>query len=155
MELEAMFSLANLVALSGWVALLATPLAPRLSQIYAGQIVPAALALLYAGLVLAFWSSAKGGFGNLAAVTDLFATPQVLLAGWVHYLAFDLLVGAWQVRSARAGGIGFLPLLPCLALTFLFGPIGLLLFLGVRAAHRLASTGAAKPTLSNSETIHV
>ena len=138
MELETLFSLASALALSGWVALLATPLLPRLSQIYAGIMLPAVLATLYAGLVLAFWSSGCGGFGSLAAVTELFATPQLLLAGWVHYLAFDLLVGAWQVRQARAEGIGFLVLLPCLALTFLFGPGGLLMFLGLRAANRLA-----------------
>ena len=144
MELETLFSLASALALSGWVALLATPLLPRLSQIYAGIIVPAALATLYAGLVLAFWSSGRGGFGSLAAVAELFATPQVLLAGWVHYLAFDLLVGAWQVRQARAEGIGFLVLLPCLALTFFFGPIGLLLFFGLRAANRLAPRKAAQ-----------
>ena len=52
----------------------------------------------------------------------------VLLAGWVHYLAFDLLVGAWIVRTARAEGIPHWAVMPCLILTFLFGPAGLLAF---------------------------
>ena len=61
---------------------------------------------------------------------------MVALAGWVHYLAFDLLVGAWEARTARREALPHPVLLPCLALTFLFGPLGLLLFLSVRIARR-------------------
>ena len=56
----------------------------------------------------------------------------------MHYLAFDLLLGAWQVRTARREGIAHLALLPCLLATFLFGPAGYLLFQSLRAAHRMA-----------------
>ena len=69
----------------------------------------------------------------------LFTSPEIALAGWVHYLAFDLLVGAWEVRTARREAIPHLLVLPCLVLTFLFGPAGFLLFLGIRAARRLAT----------------
>ena len=64
----------------------------------------------------------------------LFTSPEIALAGWVHYLAFDLFVGAWEVRTARREAIPHLLVLPCLVLTFLFGPVGFLLFLGLRAA---------------------
>jgi len=60
----------------------------------------------------------------------------------VHYLAFDLLLGAWQLHTARREGIPHLHLLPCLLATFLFGPAGYLLFQGLRAAHR---SGARPP----------
>ena len=33
------------------------------------------------------------------------ANPWLLLAGWIHYLAFDLLVGSWEARDARERGI--------------------------------------------------
>ena len=56
------------------------------------------------------------------------------LAGWTHYLAFDLFIGAWEVRTARAERIPFLAVVPCLALTFLFGPAGYLAFSALRAA---------------------
>ena len=72
----------------------------------------------------------------------LFTMPEIALAGWIHYLAFDLLVGAWEVRTARREGIAFLLVLPCLALTFLFGPAGFLAFSALRAA-RLAQRGVA------------
>jgi hypothetical protein len=62
----------------------------------------------------------------------------LLLAGWLHYLAFDLFVGAWEVRTARAAAIPFLLVVPCLGLTFLFGPAGLLAFLVLAASFRAA-----------------
>ena len=65
-------------------------------------------------------------------VAHLFQTPHLLLAGWIHYLAFDLFIGAWEVRDARRLGITHILVIPCLALTFLFGPAGLLLYFVLR-----------------------
>jgi hypothetical protein len=50
----------------------------------------------------------------------------------VHYLAFDLFVGSWEVRDSRVHGIPHWFVLPCLFLTFMFGPAGWLLYLTVR-----------------------
>lgn len=127
MSPESLFQIANPLALAGWIALAAAPLAPRLAQGLALAI-PLALSLLYTGLVLAFWWQAPGGFSSLADVQALFTHPQIALAGWLHYLAFDLWIGAWAVRTARAEGMPHAFVLPCLALTFLFGPAGLLAF---------------------------
>ena len=81
-------------------------------------------------------SGADGGSGSLAEVSRLFENPYLLLAGWVHYLAFDLFIGAWEVRDARRLGIPHLLVVPCLGLTFILGPVGLLLYLGLRAGLR-------------------
>jgi hypothetical protein len=97
------------------------------------------LAIAYSGIVLAYWSGAKGGFDSLPNVMLLFTQPEIALAGWIHYLAFDLLIGGWQVRTARAERIPFLLVIPCLALTFLFGPAGYLAFSGLRAARAAMS----------------
>lgn len=129
---DALFQIANPLALAGWVALILSPLAPRAAQVAAGVVVPLILSVAYAALVLAFWSGAEGGFGSLAEVQLLFTDPAIALAGWVHYLAFDLFVGAWATRVAREEGIPHLLLLPCLALTFLFGPAGFLAFSALR-----------------------
>lgn len=125
---DQLFQLANPLAQLGWVALLAAPLAPRAAQALAAAAIPLLLSLAYAGLVLAFWWQAPGGFGSLAEVQTLFTHPQIALAGWLHYLAFDLFLGAWAVRTARAEGIPHWAVIPCLLLTFLFGPAGLLAF---------------------------
>lgn len=131
---DTLFQIANPLALVGWIALASSPLAPRAAQLVAGTVVPLVLSAGYTAVVLAFWSSADGGFDSLANVARLFESRWLLLAGWVHYLAFDLLVGAWVVRTARQEGIAHLLVLPCLAATFLFGPAGYLLFQGLRAS---------------------
>ncbi|NJM34434.1 MAG: DUF4281 domain-containing protein [Rhodomicrobium sp.] len=135
---ETIFQIANLTALAGWIALLASPLIPTLADRIAGLAVPLLLAVAYVGLVLAFFGQADGGFDTLANVMRLFTTPEAVLAGWLHYLAFDLFIGAWEVRKARAESIAFLLVVPCLALTFMFGPAGLLAFMVIRAARAMS-----------------
>lgn len=125
---DQLFQLANPLALLGWFALLASPFAPRVAQAVSGAAIPLLLALAYAGLVLAFWWEAPGGFGSLPEVQALFTHPYIALAGWLHYLAFDLFLGAWEVRMARTDGIPHWAVIPCLVLTFLFGPAGFLAF---------------------------
>lgn len=129
-----LFAYSGPLAMLGWLALALSPLAPRAAQLVAGLAIPAILSVAYAGLILVHWADAPGGFSSLADVMALFTDPPVALAGWVHYLAFDLLIGAWITRTARAEGIPHLLILPCLVLTFLFGPAGFLAFLILRAA---------------------
>lgn len=134
MQPETIFQIANLTALVGWGVLLLSPFMPRISDRVAALAIPLLLSVAYAGLILAFWTSGEGGFGSLAEVSRLFQTPELLLAGWIHHLAFDLFVGAWIARTARTESVRFWLVVPCLALTFLFGPVGFLVFNAVRAA---------------------
>lgn len=129
MPLETIFSLANLTALLGWAVLLASPVLPRALRIVPRLVVPALLALAYLVLALTSFGGAEGGFSTLAGVATLFSTPEVLLAGWLHFLAFDLLVGAFIVEDRERTDLPFLLVVPCLALTFLAGPAGFLLYL--------------------------
>lgn len=128
MTIDQLFQIANLAAMAGWAALLASPFIPKIADRIAASAIPLILSVAYLGLVLAFWSGAEGGFDSLANVEKLFRTREIVLAGWLHYLAFDLFVGAWVARTARAEGIAFWYVVPCLLLTFLFGPVGFLLF---------------------------
>jgi hypothetical protein len=79
---------------------------------------------------------AAAAFAHWPVSARCFENHWLLLAGWVHYLAFDLFIGAWQVRDSKALGISHLLVLPCLVLTFLFGPVGLLLYFLIRVACR-------------------
>jgi len=139
-----LFQITGPLAMLGWLALALSPLAPRLADWVAALVIPALLSVAYTALILVHWSDAPGGFDSLANVMALFTDPAVALAGWVHYLAFDLFVGAWITRTARAEAILHLLILPCLVLTFLFGPAGLLAFLILRASLTLRArmTGA-------------
>jgi hypothetical protein len=134
---DTLFKICNLIAVTGWLVLLLSPVRPRWAQTYAGLLVPLLLSIAYTGLVMAFWSGAEGSFSTLPDVMKLFTKPEVALAGWIHYLAFDLFVGAWEVRTARRDGVPFVLVIPCLALTFMFGPAGLLVFSAIWAARRL------------------
>ncbi|GAB3634692.1 ABA4-like family protein [Hymenobacter arcticus] len=130
-----LFSLANPLALLGWALL---GLAPRWRVTKALVLSGAwslGLALAYAVLIATHYLNghgAEGGFGSLAGVAALFQDPWALLAGWVHYLCFDLFTGAWEVRDAQRRGVPHWALVPALLLTFLFGPVGLLVYFGVR-----------------------
>lgn len=142
MDIDTIFRFANLTALAGWAVLVASPLAPKWADGIAGIVIPLILSVGYTALILVYWAGADGGFDTLANVMALFDQPETALAGWVHFLAFDLFIGAWEVRVARDERIPHLLVLPCLALTFLFGPIGLLVFLGLRAARRATRSTA-------------
>jgi hypothetical protein len=133
------FKLAGLLAIAGWLGLLvalfvkaARPFAWTAAQL----IIPALLAAAYGVLLWNGWGAFAqgGGFGSIEEVRILFANDSALAAGWLHYLAFDLFVGAFIARDGAARGVPALLILPCLPLTFMFGPLGLLLYLILRLA---------------------
>src|ERR1700722_12518383 len=146
MTADALFRLCNSLALAGWVVLVVAGWSARASRVISslitGLLVPALLCGLYLVLILTHWGGHKGGFSSLSGVMLLFTDRWLVLAGWVHYLAFDLFIGSWQGREGRRNRVPFLAGLPCLVLTFLFGPIGLLLYLFLAG---LISRGKARP----------
>lgn len=135
MSLETVFSMASSTAMVGWLILALVPHRYRW-PVGAARLVALALAFGYTALIAAFFARAEGGFGSLSEVAQLFAEPGALLAGWVHYLAFDLLIGSWERDEAVRIGLGPLMLIPCLFLTLMFGPAGWLCFLGLRRFHQ-------------------
>ena len=132
MSPETLFSICSTLVVPGWLLLVFAPRWKWSARIIAGVIIPLLLGLVYLYLVITHFGEPGGGFGSLAQVSQLFQNPYKLLAGWVHYLAFDLFVGSWEVRDSQRLGIHHLLVVPCLALTFLLGPIGLLLYFALR-----------------------
>lgn len=132
MDAERLFQIAGAVTMPGWLLLVLLPGWKWSARLISGAVIPALLGVLYVGLFAMHGPGAKGGFGSLEEVGQLFSNPFLLLAGWIHYLAFDLFVGAWEVRDARQHGVPHLLVVPCLVLTLMLGPTGLLLYLVVR-----------------------
>jgi hypothetical protein len=131
-----LFDIANLFAITGWLALSISlfikPFRNRF-QIYSGLWVPFGMGVIYATLFyLAKDTDIHGGFSSLQDVRALFSNDHLLLAGWVHYLAFDLFVGTWIAKDSQEKLLNPLMILPLLGLTFMFGPIGLLVYLLLR-----------------------
>src|SRR5947209_11483997 len=113
--LERIFALAGMLVMPCWILLAVAPRWPW-TQRLATFIVPLLIAALYVWLLVAHPMPKGGGFGSLAQVTVLFSSPHALLAGWIHYLAFDLFTGAWEARDAVRLGISRWLVLPCLGL---------------------------------------
>ena len=140
MSPEQLFTIANAIAALGWLMLAILPRQRWVTESVTGKAVPALFALLYILIIVTVFGSAEGSFATLDGVASLFTNRWLLLAGWVHYLAFDLLIGTWEARDARDRGVPHLLLIPCLFLTFMFGPAGWLLYMGLRTLRPRAST---------------
>ena len=130
MNPETIFSACGALAMAGWLGLAVLPRWHVTRDWLAPVVVPLLIGVVYATLMLTYIDRAPegGGFGSLAAVATLFTVPELLLAGWIHYLAFDLFVGAWIVADAQRNGVPHLLILPSLVATFMAGPAGLLLY---------------------------
>lgn len=136
MTADLLFQITSAAALAGWIILAAGVALdkPILRDTVAGRVWPFAFSVLYTLLIGAFFFKAEGGFDSLANVQKLFASPWVALAGWVHYLAFDLFIGAVIARNIMQLHISRLFLIILLPLTFIFGPIGYAAFAIIRTA---------------------
>ena len=127
------FSFVNITVLPAWLMLIFLPRS-NWTRIVAAYAVPAALGIVYVTLLLTNDWPQGAGFSSITQVERLFSSQWLLLAGWVHYLAFDLFIGAWEVRDAWRLNIPHVLVVPCLILTFLLGPAGLLAYFIVRLA---------------------
>ncbi len=135
MTATGLFSAFNMLALAGWIILGAGIALKRcwLRDALAGTYIPVFMSAFYAILIMLFFSGAEGGFDTLENVQKLFTSPWAALAGWIHYLAFDLFMGSRIARGMEEQGLPRWPLMIILPLTFLFGPIGYLVFEIVKA----------------------
>lgn len=130
MTADALFRILNLTALLAWLPLVFLP-RQRWATTVVPIAVPALLAVVYIALLIVSLPGSDGGLSSPAGVRALFDNPHGLLAGWTHYLAFDLFIGGWEVRDAHQRGIRHVLVVPALVLTFLVGPVGLLLYLAI------------------------
>ena len=132
MNPESIFQLCNTIALGGWIILLFLPFWLKSDKFILGIIITL-FCIVYTWLVLTnFEISDFSKFGSLGGVMELFSRKEIVVAGWVHYLAFDLLAGLFIKRNAIRYGISHWILIPVLLLTFMLGPLGLLLYLIIR-----------------------
>jgi hypothetical protein len=140
-NLERIFSLCSLLALAGWIALLVAPLA-RIPLIRAARLASGVLALAYFIQLFTITQPVQGGsFSTLAGVSALFTMPGNVMLGWTHYLAFDLFTGAWEVEDAGKIGLPHWVMIVPLLLTFMLGPVGLLIYAIIRTLHLWRTRG--------------
>lgn len=134
---DTMYLLLNFGVLPFWALLIFAPVLKITDTLVHSVAMPLLLGVTYAWLLAtALWGPVEApdgaGFATLDALLKLFSTKQALVAGWAHYIVFDLFVGAWIARDAQRVGLNHFALIPCLILTLLVGPIGLVTYLMVR-----------------------
>jgi hypothetical protein len=131
-SLSNLYKLVNVVAAIGWVILIFLPnwdLAD--SAIKYGIVVGLSVFYIYILFIRKDIENEvypKGNFTSLEGVINLFKNPRNLLAGWVHYLAYDLMLGIFIKTQANEIGMSHFLQIPCFILTFMLGPVGYLLF---------------------------
>lgn len=133
MTADQIFQICNSLAPLAWILLLFFPKWKWTRIIILQGIIPLILGIVYLSLIILFFGEGEGDFNSLNGVMKLFTNPWTVTAGWIHYLAFDLFVGTWELSNSQKLGIKHYLVVPALLLTFFFGPIGLLLYYLIRA----------------------
>ena len=144
MDWSSLFSFINALALAGWAVLLLAPRRWTVLGWVPRLVVPGLIAVLYVALMGAYVADAGGGFGSIAEVRTLFMSDPVLVAGWGHYLAFDLLIGSLLAERLDRAGVTRWLQVPVLLLTFMFGPAGWLLGMATEAGARWRTQAAPR-----------
>ena len=141
MTAELLFTICSRAVLPAWILIAFLPRWVWTRKLVFSIWIPGLLAACY---IFAFFAARPfpdgANFNSLGGVMDFFQVPYVAVAGWIHYLAFDLFVGAWEARDAERHGINQWLVLPCLFFTLMLGPVGLLMYFVLRAIMRRTAT---------------
>lgn len=134
MSPDAVFQLANTLVLPQWVLMIVAPRWRVTQWLMRSYLIPVSLAVVYVIYLFGGGPVDFGSFGSLQGVKSLFANGGngVMLAGWVHYLAFDLVAGSAVLRDAQQNQVPHWLIILPLFLCFMVGPVGLLMYWIIR-----------------------
>jgi len=132
MNPDLVFSIASMLVFPQWLLMVFLPKWKGTTWLLNHQIIPGILVIIYAIFLLSAGDVEGGGFGSLQEVKALFTVDNAVLAGWVHYLAFDLLVGSWILKNSQERAVNHFAVIPCLFFTFMAGPVGWGLYMVLR-----------------------
>ncbi len=133
MNLETVFSIVNALVLPQWLLMIFAPNWSWTQKLVSTYLIPIALASIYAYYIFSGVGDMDfRAFSTLAGVKQLFTIEQGVLAGWIHYLCFDLFTGSWVLKDSLERGSNRIIVGVCLFFCFMLGPIGLLLYLTTR-----------------------
>ena len=133
MSPDLVFKICNGTALIGWLLLIIVPNWKGTKLLVRSGILPIFFTIAYSIIIILFFGNSGGDFNSLQGVMQLFTSPWSVTAGWIHYLAFDLFIGTWELSNGQKHSMPHIMIIPCLIVTLFFGPIGLLLFYLLRA----------------------
>jgi hypothetical protein len=133
---ELILKVLNVPVLLGWLAMVLAPRSRVTRWVLESDALPLGIGVLYLGLIAPHLPGLLGEFDTLAHIGAALQRPGMLLAGWIHYLAFDFLVGRVVLADSQRRGISHWLVAPCLLMTFMTGPVGYLAYAAVRLMSR-------------------
>lgn len=134
MDYDLAFTIANASVLPAWLLLFIVPHHRVTHLVVHSVLMPGLLGVAYVAFIgVGMTTGGDGDFSSLGGVMAMFDSEPVVLGGWIHYLVFDLFVGAWVVRDGKRRGVHRGWVSVCLLGTFMFGPSGLLAYLAGRS----------------------
>lgn len=133
---ELLLKILNVPVLVGWLAMVLAPRSRFTRWVVESDVLPLVIGVLYLTKVAPHLPGLLREFDTLEHIGAALQRPGMLLAGWIHYLAFDFLVGRVVLADAQRRGIPHLFVAPCLVMTFMLGPAGYLAYAAVRLFSR-------------------
>ena len=142
MDPQTLLDIINASVLPAWAPLIVAPFWRWTERIVQSGLYPVGLGLAYVGLIAFAVATNAGGdapvdFTTVEGIGAIFSHPLGLVTAWAHFLVMDLFAGMWEARDAKRLGVSRWWLAPCLLLTFLAGPLGLLLYFVARRRWRI------------------
>ncbi|WP_461029889.1 ABA4-like family protein, partial [Streptomyces sparsus] len=142
-----LFQLSFLLAAPVWTLLILAP-GHRLTERVAASVWPlvpllAVYLLLAVQVMPQLWAAVSRP--DLDVFQALIAHPAGAAALWAQVIAWDLFLGMWMYREGRARGVHPVVMGPVLLLSVLLSPVGVGLFLLIRAGRELRTPPPAAP----------
>jgi hypothetical protein len=125
--MERLFAVSSLLVMPFWLLMILVPRWRWTERLARSPFIVAGPVLLYAALVLPELLALLPLVTRpaLPAVAALLGQPRGATIAWAHFLALDLFAARWIYLDARERALPAWIVSPLLALTLLFGPLGL------------------------------
>lgn len=141
MNHELLYSAFTLTVSVAWLLMIVAPRWLWTDRIVHSIFIPLALGVWAIALSLLGPPALEGaGMGSIKAVMLLVGGEHGTLTLWTLVMGWDLLAGAWLARDARRRGIHHAWVVLSLIVAFVYGIVGLMLYLIVRLASRRVLT---------------
>ncbi|MGW0119329.1 ABA4-like family protein [Streptomyces sp. NPDC003327] len=142
-----LFEFAFFLAAPVWLLMIFAPRLPFTERLAASPLTVLPLLALWAVLAVPvfpeLWTAVSSP--DIDTFRELAALPNGAAAVWAQILAWDLLLGQWIYRESRRLDLSPLLMGPLLVLTILLSPLGLPLFLLLRAIRTSRTSRAPAP----------
>ena len=130
--IEVLFWFSSLYILPFWVMMWFAPYHERTAALMKNEwiyLAPLAVAYTIAVLpnIVDIFILLGSDMPTPAIVVDMFSERDVILVGWLHYLAFDLFVGRWTWKRLVATEQPIYVSFPVLLFSMMVAPLGALL----------------------------